>query len=132
MPPVACINHGMHLVPSILTNHQTNNTSCTQQLVSSTSTSSSTCCLSVYSRSPGTHFHCMLHQQYSTWYIHLHMQGKFLHLSGRLSSTFCTAHSQSQHVLSISDGGSQLRAHPSNAKGHGLHPMRHPPEPGWA
>ena len=46
----------------------------------------------MYSRSPGTRFHCMLHQPYSTRRIHLHFQGKFLHLSDRLSGTFCAAH----------------------------------------
>ena len=111
-------------------NHQMDNKSHTQPLISSMSISSSTHCVSMYQQIPGTHFHCMLHQLYSTRCIHLHLQGKFLHLSGRLSGTFCTARSWSQHVLSISDGGSQFPVHPSNAKACGLHPVRHPPEPG--
>ena len=68
-------------------NHQTNNKNHTQPLISSMSTSSSTRCISMYLQSPGTRFHCMLHQQYSTRCIHLHLQGKFLHSLG------CLAHS---------------------------------------
>ena len=63
-------------------------------------------------------------------HIHLHLQGKFLHLSSRLSHTFCATCSQSQHILSISDGSSQLPAHPRNAKGWGPNPPSYPPEPG--
>ena len=73
----------------------------------------------------------MFNQQFSTWHIHLHLHGKFLHPSSRLSSTFCATYSWSQHILSISDGRSQLLAHPPNAKGWGLNPLRYPPEPGW-
>ena len=77
-----------------------------------------------------TCFHRVFDQQFSTRHMHLHLHGKFLHLSSRLSSTFCVAYSQSQHILSISDGSSQLPAHPPNAKGRGLDPLRYPPEPG--
>ena len=113
-------------------NHQTNNNGHTHLLVSSMSISSSTRCISVYWRSPGTRFHCMLHQQHSTWHTHIHFQVKFLHLPGRLSSTFRTARSQSKLALSISDGGSQLCPHPSNAEEHRLYPARYPPQPGQA
>ena len=63
--------------------------------------------------------------------IHLHLQGKFLHLSCRLSHVFRIAHSQCKLILLISDGGSQLQAHPPNAQEWGIHPMRYLPEPGW-
>ena len=82
--------------------HQTNN-SRTQPLASSMSISSSTCCVGVYPQSPGTRFHCMLHQLYSTWHIHLHLQGKFLHLPGRLSGTFHIARSQCKLVFLCHD-----------------------------
>ena len=130
MPP-----HGVHkprYTPCSLhsdSDHQTNN-SRTQLLTSSTSISSSTSHVSVYPQSPGTHFQCMLHQLYSTRRIHLHLQGKFLHLPGRLSGTFHLARPRCKLIFSISDGGSQLRVHPPNAKGWGLYPMRYPPEPG--
>ena len=78
-----------------------------------------------------TPFHRVFDQQFSTRRVHLHLQGKFLHLSSRLSSTFCTTCSQSQHILSISDGGSKLPVHSPNAKGWGLNPPRYPPELGW-
>ena len=67
---------------------QTDNKSHKQPLMSSTSLSSSTRCVSMYPQSPGTHFYCVLHQLYSTRCIHLHLQGKFLHPPGRLSGTF--------------------------------------------
>ena len=82
-----CGVHKPQYVPCSLhsdSNHQMDNKSHTQPLISSMSTSSSTHCISMYSRSPGTHFPCVLHQQYSTRRIHLHLQGKLLHLSGRL------------------------------------------------
>ena len=77
---------GVHKLWNVLcslhsdSNHQTNNNGCTQPLASSTSISSSTHCINVYLRSPGTCFHCMLHQQFSTQGIHIHFQGMFLHL----------------------------------------------------
>ena len=73
----------------------------------------------------------MLHQLYSTRHIHLHLQGKFLHLPGRLSGIFRIARSLCKLILPISDDSSQLQAHPPNAKGQGLYPTRYPPEPGW-
>ena len=102
--------------------HQTNN-SCTQPLASPMSISSSTHCVSVYPQSPGTHFHCMLHKLYSTRRLHLHLQGKFLHFPGRLSSTFRIAHPRCKLVfpfqmvalnfksilLMLKDGGSIMQ-----------------------
>ena len=78
--------------------HQTNN-SHTQPLPSSTSISSSTCCVSMYPQSPGTCFYCMLHQLYSTQRIHLHLQGKFLYIQGRLSGTFRITHPQCKLIF---------------------------------
>ena len=63
--------------------------------------------------------------------IHLHLQGKFLHLSCILSGIFRMACSQCKLILLISDGGSQLRAHPPNAQGQGIYPARYLAEPGW-
>ena len=51
--------------------------------------------------------------------IHLHLQGKFCHLSCRLSGVFRITRSWCRLVLPISDGGSQLQAHPPNAQGRG-------------
>ena len=61
--------------------------------------------------------------------IHLHLQGKFCHLLCRFSGIFHIAHSQCKHVLLISDGGPQLRAHPPNAQGWGIYPTRYLAEP---
>ena len=74
-------------------NHQTNNNSHTQPLASSMSISSST------HRSACTRFHYVLHQLYSTRHIHLHLQGKFLHLPGKLSSTFRIARSRCKLIF---------------------------------
>ena len=63
--------------------------------------------------------------------IHLHLQGKFLHLLCRLSGIVRIARSWCKLVLLISDGGSQLRVHPPNAQGWGIYPMRYLTEPGW-
>ena len=63
--------------------------------------------------------------------IHLHLQGKFLHLPSRLSAIFCIACSRCKLILLISDGSSQLQAHPPNAQGQGIYPTRYSPEPGW-
>ena len=60
-------------------------------------------------------------------HIHFHLQGKFLHLLCRLSSIFHIACYWCKLILLISDGGS---AHPLNAQGWGLYPMRYSPEPG--
>ena len=125
-----CINHGTHHVPFILTltiqqttaapNHMLHQcqsihppavSACTCEILALTSTA-----CSINYTAP----QC----------IHLHLQGKFLHLSCRLSGVFCIAHSWCKLILLISDGGSQLRAHPPNVQGWGLYPMRYPPDPG--
>ena len=41
-------------------------------------------------------------------HIHLHLQGKFLHLPCWLFSIFCITHSRFKLILPISDGGSQV------------------------
>ena len=43
----------------------------------------------------------MLHQLSSTRCIHLQLQGKFLHLSGRLSGTFCIACSRCKLIFPL-------------------------------
>ena len=56
-------------------------------------------------------------------------------VSSFISQVGCSTQSAplipSQHILSISDGSSQLPVHPPNAKGQGLYPVIYSPEPGW-
>ena len=63
--------------------------------------------------------------------IHHHYQGKFLLSPHRFLSVFHPTQSMHKFLLPLSDGGSQLWAHPHDAEGWRYHPTRYPPQLGW-
>ena len=128
MPPMECINRGTHHFPFILTLTIRQTTAAPYHSLHQ--------CRSIHPSAVSACIHILTSTACSINYtapqrIHLHLQGKFLHLLCRLSGVFCIARSRCKLILLISDGGSQLRAHPPNAQGWGIHPTRYPAESGW-
>ena len=104
-PPAECINHGTCHVPFILTLTIRQTTATPHHLLHQ--------CRSIHPPAASACIHVLASTACSTNYttpqcIHLHLQGKFLHLSCRSSGIFHIARSRCKLILLISDGGSQL------------------------